>query len=126
MNHLGEQDASRKRRGCSTKSGAWIGALFRADKNSIGIVTSQDKWDKAKRIIDKWIPLVSFNSAVDRKDMERDRGFLVHLSMIYPCLTPYLKGFHLSLESWRPDRDQHGWKLPVNDWIRLKQYLCLL
>ena len=123
MNHLGEQDASRKRRGCSQRSGAWIGALFRADQNSIGIVTSQDKWDKARKIIAKWINVVSFGAVVDRKELERDRGFLVHLSMLYPSFTPYLKGFHLSLESWRPDRDKDGWKLPVNDWIRLKQHL---
>ena len=123
MNHLGEQDAARKRRGCSQRSGAWVGALFRADQQSIGIATSQDKWDKGKRIIEKWSKLVKLGSKVDRKEMEKDRGFLVHLSMVYPSLTPYLKGFHLTLESWRPDRDIQGWKMPVNDWVRIKQHL---
>ncbi len=28
----------------------------------------------------------------------------------YPCLKPYLKGFHATLDSWRPGRDLHGWK----------------
>lgn len=36
MNHLGEQDASRKRRGSSQHSGAWIGSVFRADSSTMG------------------------------------------------------------------------------------------
>ena len=27
-------------------------------------------------------------------------------------MKPYLKGFHLSLETWRGGRDREGWKLP--------------
>ena len=42
--------------------------------------------------------------------------------MIYPSLVPYLKGFHLTLETWRPDRDQDGWKLPANEWIRIQTH----
>ena len=123
MNHLGEQDASRKRRRSSQRSGAWIGGVFRADKSTIGILTSQEKWDKGKSIVKKWISRAFIGATLNRKDLEKDRGFLVHLSMVYPGLVPYLKGFHLSLESWRPDRNSQGWKLPVNDWLRLKEYL---
>lgn len=60
---------------------------------------------------------------MNRKDLEKDRGFLVHLSMVYPSLTPYLKGIHLTLEMWRPDRDPQGWKLPRNDWARLQAHM---
>ena len=123
MNHLGEQDASRKRRGASQHSGAWVGALFRSDNDTIGLATPQDKWDKGKSLVSKWIPIVETQSEVNRKELERDRGFLVHISMIYPSLTLYVKSFHLTLESWRPDRDNEGWKLPVNDWLRLKQHM---
>ena len=123
MNHLGEQDAARKRRGPSQRSGAWIGGVFRADKSRVGILTSQEKWDKGKSIIEKWIPLAFAGVKLNRKELEKDRGFLVHLSMVNPSLVPYLKGFHLTLESWRPDRDSQGWKLPVNDWLRLKEHL---
>ena len=42
--------------------------------------------------------------------------------MIYPSTVPYLKGFHLTLESWRPNRDVEGWRLPNNDWIRLQAF----
>ena len=55
------------------------------------------------------------NSAIWRpcgvKNLERDRGFLIHLAMIFPDLTPYLKGFHLTLDSWRDGRNLEGWKI---------------
>ena len=44
VNQLGQQEASRKR----------IGTNFRADDSNIGILTSQEKWDRAKGIICKW------------------------------------------------------------------------
>jgi hypothetical protein len=28
-------------------------------------------------------------------------------------MTPYLKGIHQTLDSWRPNRDDDGWKLPL-------------
>ena len=53
INHLGEQEASRKRRPTAQTSGAWIGAIYRPDDNVIGILTSQEKWDKGRNIINK-------------------------------------------------------------------------
>jgi hypothetical protein len=38
---------------------------------------------------------------------------MVYVTQIYPAMKPYLKGFHLSLESWRGNRDAEGWKLPA-------------
>ncbi len=38
---------------------------------------------------------------------------MVHVTQIYPAMKPYLKGFHLSLECWRGNRDAEGWKLPA-------------
>ena len=124
LNYLGEQEASRKRRPSSQRSGAWIGAIFRADENNIGILTSQEKWDKTKHIVQKWrTRLEDRDFLLDRKELERDREFLVPLSMVYPSFSPYLKGLHLTLEMWRPDRDEGGWKLPRNDWARLQVHL---
>ena len=120
-NYLGQQEAARKRRPTSQKSGACIGAVFRSDDEVIGILISQEKWNKVKSIIAKWMEVLKEpNALLNRKDLERDRGFLVHISMAYPTFTPYLKGLHLTLEMWRPDRDPEGWKLPKNDWARLQ------
>jgi len=49
------------------------------------------------------------------KGLEQKRGFFVHLQCIYPAIAPYRTGVHLTLDSWRPDRDSDGWADP--DWI---------
>ena len=121
FNYLDEQEAARKRRPPDRNAGAWVGAIFRSDQNTIGILTSQEKWDRAKAIVTKWSKYLEVEVAMlNRKELEKDRGFLVHISMVYLALVPYLKGVHLSLETWRPDRDSQGWKLPKNDWARLQ------
>ena len=45
------------------------------------------------------------------KDMEQKTGFLVHLAMAYPLIVPFLRGLYLEMNSWRPGRNQDGWKL---------------
>jgi hypothetical protein len=34
---------------------------------------------------------------------------------MYPSMVPYLKGIHSTLDSWRPNRDEEGWKLLSRD-----------
>jgi hypothetical protein len=48
------------------------------------------------------------------KLLEQRRGFFVHLQWVYPAIAPFLKGIHLTLDSWRPGRDDDGWRIP--DW----------
>jgi hypothetical protein len=43
--------------------------------------------------------------------LESSRGFLVHLQQVYPALTPYLKGLYLTIDSWRGNRDEDGWRV---------------
>eukprot|EP00978_Attheya_sp_CCMP212_P045093 scaffold333340_cov42-Attheya_sp.AAC.1 len=45
------------------------------------------------------------------KPMESIRGFLNYVARTYPEITPYLKGVHLTLDHWRPDRDADGWRI---------------
>jgi hypothetical protein len=49
------------------------------------------------------------------KELLVDRGFLVHVTRTYPAMVPYLKGFHLTIETWRGGRDAKGWKLSAGD-----------
>jgi hypothetical protein len=51
---------------------------------------------------------------LDLTFLESTRGFLIHMQQVYPSLTPYLKGLHLTIDSWRPNRDSEGWKCPGN------------
>ena len=58
---------------------------------------------------EKFIP---FDQALlNHKELERDLGFLVHLAMTYANMKPFLRGFYLSLNSWREGRDKEEWKL---------------
>ena len=112
LNYLGIQDAPRKRRSpFKTRGGAWTGALQRIYTALIVSLTSQQKWDKGKRIIRGLLAEVRKGLGLSLKALLKDRGFMVHLSMTYPILVPFLKGLHLTVDSWREGRDDEGWRM---------------
>jgi hypothetical protein len=39
------------------------------------------------------------------------RGFLIYVDRTYPWLSPYIKGLHLTIDSWRPGREESGFKM---------------
>ena len=39
------------------------------------------------------------------------RGFLIYVVHTYPCLNPYIKGLHLTIDSWCPGQDLLGYKM---------------
>jgi len=43
--------------------------------------------------------------------LECHRGFFIYLVRTYTTMVPYLKGIHLTLDSWRDNRDSEGWRL---------------
>jgi hypothetical protein len=79
-------------------------------------LVTQERWDKTKEKID-WIwkevqdIRAGNKAAMDYKTLESYRGFLIYVSRTYTTLVPYLKGIHLTLDSWRPNRDDDGWKI---------------
>jgi hypothetical protein len=40
---------------------------------------------------------------------------LVHLSLVFKTLVPNLKGIHLTIDGFRPDRDEDGWTITNSD-----------
>ena len=122
--YLGIQDAARKRRPPTTRPGAWAGSMIYVDPNNIGVYVDHDKWQKTKDHLE-WIEtqLNNYNNIADirlqpnagilHKELEKRRGFLVYISRTYPSMTPYLKGIHQTLDSWRPGRDGDGWRLTM-------------
>jgi hypothetical protein len=48
---------------------------------------------------------------LSHKIAEKYRGFLVYVSRTYRAMVPYLKGLHLTLDFWRADRDEDGWRV---------------
>jgi hypothetical protein len=109
---LGIQVSSRKTRPPSQTPGAWAGSIVRTGPAGIGVQCALDKWRKAKQLLEDIQTEISTTGALIHKDLEKKRGFFVHLQRTYPCLTPFLKGMHLTLDSWRPNRTQEGWPQP--------------
>jgi hypothetical protein len=112
--YLGIQDAPRKRRSPSKTPGAWAGSNVIIQPEGIVVTVSKEKWKKTKGIIAKWAMQVAETGEVNYQEFESDLGFLIYVTRTFPCMQPYLKGFHLTLHGWRPNRDEEGWKLASN------------
>ena len=110
-NYLGQQDAARKRRPSSRHPGPWAGAMVSGDDQGLWVYISQDKWNRSQDIVATWLNRIEHKENLEFKALERDRGFLVYVSRTYTAMVPFLKGFHLTLESWRSNRDEEGWKI---------------
>ena len=114
--YFGLQDAARKRRDPSKTPGAWAGAIVETTADGQVFKTvAQERWNKTRGHIDRLVEWARSEESIDRKELERIRGFLVYVSLTYDIMVPYLKGIHLTLESWRSDRDDEGWRLPEKD-----------
>ena len=46
--------------------------------------------------------------SLNLKLLESMVGFFVHLAMAFLVLFPFLKGFYLTMNSWRPAREENG------------------
>mmetsp|Transcript_20485 Transcript_20485/g.29214 ORF Transcript_20485/g.29214 Transcript_20485/m.29214 type:complete len:595 (-) Transcript_20485:2495-4279(-) len=113
LNSLGLQDAARKRREESQTPGAWAGAIVMTADGFVSVSISQERWDKAKCILN-WIQEhVTTGDDIPFKLLESHRGFLIYLVRTYPALNPYLKGIHLTLDSWQPWRLDDGWRMTL-------------
>ena len=116
LQFLGIQDAPRKRR---TDNGAWAGTIYHTTPNLIQTTVSVEKWLKGKAYIELLNNEIRDNPEVEFefKLLEQMRGYFCHLAMTYEILFPYLKGFHLTLCSHLPKRDEEGWKMSDLEWI---------
>ena len=73
-------------------------------------MVSQEKWEKTKLLIKE----LSRTVEQDFLPLQRllvIRGFLIYVVRTYPWLNPYIKGLHLTIDSWRPGREELGFKM---------------
>jgi hypothetical protein len=111
---LGLQDAPRKRSDASVTPRAWAGSIIHADKDTVTVLVSQEKWLKTKTWL-KWIHTeLKCSNGIEHKSLERCIGFLIYVSRTYKAMVPFLKGFHKTLDGWRGGRDEDGWKYYSN------------
>jgi hypothetical protein len=118
---LGLQIALRKFRPPTRQPGPWAGTIAFSSMVGVGITCPTDKWGKAKHLLATLQETLLQGGLLERLPLESMRGFLNHLARTYPVITPYLKGFHLTLDGWRGNRSEDMWKLPHVDWIGLEQ-----
>ena len=92
--------------------------MFHTPATSITHKVSQEKWDKTKTLIAEALSWFGPNNSdpvlLNFKRLEQIRVFLCHISMTYERVTPFLKGFHLTLCKYLPNRNHEGWKLGDN------------
>jgi hypothetical protein len=111
LNWLGIQDAPRKRRDSSQSPGAWSGSVIWVTPEGVCVLASEDKWIKAKEMLTEIRNMIEENPvALLRLRLEQIRGFLIYVTCTYPCMVPYLIGLHMTIDSWRPNRKEDGWR----------------
>jgi hypothetical protein len=116
--HLGLQDAARKRREPSREPGPWAGVVAHSKAGEpVYKLVTQVRWDKTKRVLASITDLFAHGSQagragiwLPRAPLESARGFLIYVSRTYTSMIPYLKGLHLTIDSWRSNRDEDGWR----------------
>jgi hypothetical protein len=115
LQYLGQQNATRKYRPPHTKPGPWCGSFVAIKDDCVWVYTSQEKWNKAQRFINELHSILNtkeeVEALIDYKFLERGRGFMIYFCRTYTSFVPYLKGMHLTMDSWRKGRDKEGWKM---------------
>lgn len=119
LTYLGIQDAYRKTQDATKDAGAWCGCVVIAGEDGVAVTVTQEKWDKTKRLLETLDAELTASEKLNYKALESARGFLLHVTSTYPAMVPFIKGFHLTLDSWRPNRDTDGWRLTQAE-IRMK------
>jgi len=115
LGYLGIQDASRKQVGASKHAGVWAGSVVFADEKGVGVNCTQEKWEKTKAYLSVINAEMKVNDVLHHKTLERQRGFLIYVTRTYPIMVLYLKGIHLTLDSWRTGRDSEGWRMTMSE-----------
>jgi hypothetical protein len=106
----GVQDALQKQTSPSQAPGPWAVMVTHMHNGRICGMVSQEKWDKTKRFIQEMGEMV-VKDHLPLAWLLQVRGFLMYVVRICPWINPYMKGLHLTLDSWRPFRRADGFKL---------------
>ena len=93
--------------------------MYATNDDKITKTVTKPKWDKARGIV-TWLREEIKRGRGDKisyKTLEKQRGFLCHMAMVYENIFPFLKGYHLVLAQHLPRRNDEGWKLTDLQWI---------
>ena len=79
-------------------------------KHSLVGMVSQEKWDETKALLQELTDMLG-KGPLPLQQLLEIRGFLMYAVRKYPWLNPYMKGMHLTMDSWQPDRTEDGFKM---------------
>jgi hypothetical protein len=80
----------------------------------VRLLISKDKWEKTKSLLVEPRDMLNLHpQAMSWKRLEQIRGYLVHIAQTYVMFSSYLIGLHMTIDFWRPNRDQDGWRCSV-------------
>lgn len=84
-------------------------------------MVSQTKWEKTRALIKELKDMVNeslskgeggaVGTTMSRQRLLEIRGYLNYIVRTYSWINPYLKGLHNTIDGWRKNRDEKGWKL---------------
>jgi hypothetical protein len=80
-----------------------------SDSIGVGVKATCEKWLKVKGQLKQTLQWIDSGAPINRNNLESIRGSLVYLHRTYPAITPYVKGYHLTIDSWRWNKDSEGW-----------------
>ena len=95
----GIQDTLRKQTSPTESPGPWARTVTRTEGGSLVGMVSQEKWDKTKGLLKELTNMIT-NGPLPLQRMLEIRGFLMFVMRTYPWLNPYMKGMHLTIDSW--------------------------
>ena len=95
--------------------GAWAGVVTYTSITNPTASLSKDKWSRLKADLD-WLESSLDNlKGIEYAKAASVQGFLIHAARVYLNFKPYHKALHLTMESWQPSKDEHGWTR--EDWM---------
>jgi hypothetical protein len=110
LGYLGIQDASWKPRDSSQTPGAWASDVVRTGTKGVFVLSSEEKWLKAKVLLKEVFDLLETDTLwLPCKRLEQIRGFLMYVTPTFVGMAPYMIGFHMIIDSWHCGRDAAGW-----------------
>jgi hypothetical protein len=100
-------------------TGPWAGTVTHTASGRVLGMVSQVKWDKTKLLIAELGEMIPKGPLPLQRLLEI-RGFLMYVVRTYPWLNPYIKGLHLTVDSWQPRRAEDGLKWTAKERFTIK------
>jgi hypothetical protein len=111
----GIQDALRKKTSPTMTPGPWAGTVTHTNGGSVMGMVLQEKWIKTEAMVQELVDMIPGGQLPLQRLLEI-RGFLMYVVRTYTWMNPYIKGMHLTVDSWRPGRLEDSFKWSAKEW----------